>query len=483
MTALEAMRAALGEGIFADAADMPSYLTDWRGSTTGAALAVLLPRTTEDVQTIVRVAEAEGVALVPQGGNTGMVAGAVPNAYRREAPHGRPAARSAARTRAEGPDQPAMVVSLKRMNRILSVDASALSREVEAGAILAHVHEAALAVGCRFPLSLGAKGSATVGGLVSTNAGGTQVLRHGNMRQLVLGLEAVMAGGELLHQLSALRKDNSGYDVKQLLIGGEGTLGIVTRVALKLAPEPAERAVGWAGVADPAHALKLLARLRGAAGETVESFEIIEKAPHDLVVAHLPGARSPLAGPHNWHVLIELAGAPALLEELLGAAIEGGEVEDAVVARSGAQAEALWALREGIPEAERRDGKSVKSDISVAVADVAAFHAAAVQLICAHFPTARPLVFGHLGDGNLHWNIRPPLDEPDWAKGRGEEARAMLHDLVTQWHGSISAEHGIGALKSADLARLADPAKLHAMRAVKAALDPAGIFNPGKIFG
>ena len=462
MTALEAMRAALGDGIFADAADIASYLTDWRGATTGVAEAVLLPRTTEDVQAIVRVAEAHGIALVPQGGNTGMVAGAVP---------------------APASSRKAMVVSLKRMNRVLSVDAKALSMEVEAGAILAHVHEAALTAGCRFPLSLGAKGSATVGGLVSTNAGGTQVLRHGNMRQLVLGVEAVMTGGEVLHQLSALRKDNSGYDIKQLLIGGEGTLGIVTKVSLKLSPEPAERAVGWVGVRDISSALAVLARLRAGAGETVESFEIIEKAPHDLVVAHLPGARSPLAGEHAWHVLVELAGSPALLEELLGAAISACEAQDAMVARSGAQADALWALREGIPEAERRDGKSVKSDISVAVADVAAFHDAAVAMVAEHFPTARPLVFGHLGDGNLHWNIRPPLDEPGWAKGRGEDARAMLHDLVTRWHGSISAEHGIGILKSADLARLADPAKMHAMRAVKAALDPAGIFNPGKIFG
>ncbi len=464
MTALAALQAALPPGtVLTDPADLAPCLVDWRGQKRGSADALLLPRSTAEVEAIVRIATAHGIALVPQGGNTGLVGGSVPEA---------------------ASDRPVVLLSLRRMNAILSLDPAGLSMVVQAGAILQDVQAAAEAAGCRFPLSLGAKGSATIGGLVSTNAGGVQVLRHGSMRALVLGLEAVLPDGARLDQLSALRKDNTGYDLKQLLIGAEGTLGVVTQVALRLAPALSDRAVGWAGVSSPARALALMRRLRAAAGETVESFELIAADALELVLAHVPGARSPLTDAHAFHVLIELGGPATILEAVLQSALGSGEIEDATVAASGTQADALWALREGIPEAEKRDGGAIKNDISVAVADVPAFHADAVRLFASRLPGARPLVFGHLGDGNLHWNLRPPPGaDPGWLARESDAARHALHDLIASYSGSISAEHGIGTLKAAELQRLGDPGKLAAMRAIKAALDPQGIMNPGKLFG
>lgn len=442
--------------------DLAPHLTDWRGQKTGRADALLLPRSTADVAEIVRWAGRHGVGLVPQGGNTGLVGGSVPE----------PLA-----------DRPVAVLSLRRMDAIEGIDPAGLSMVVGAGAILANVHSAAEQAGCRFPLSLGAKGSATIGGLVSTNAGGVQVLRHGTMRALVLGMEAVLPDGSVLNQLSALRKDNSGYDLKQLLIGAEGTLGVVTRVALRLAPALRQRSTAWAGLATAEQALALLRRLRAEAGETVESYELISAEAHDLTLHQMPGLRAPLPGSHPYHVLIELAASAEVMESVLAAAIEADEADDAVIATSEAQADAMWAIRESIPEAEKRNGGAVKNDISVAVADVPAFHAEAVRLLQAAHPGARAFVFGHLGDGNLHWNILPPADAPPgWLKREGEQARTQLHDLIARFHGSISAEHGIGTLKAAELARLGDPAKLAAMRAIKAALDPRGILNPGKLF-
>ena len=442
--------------------DLAPHLTDWRGQKTGRADALLLPRSTADVVRIVRWAGRHGVGLVPQGGNTGLVGGGVPEPQ---------------------PVGPVVVLSMRRMAAIESIDPAGLSMVAEAGAILANVHSAAEEAGCRFPLSLGAKGSATVGGLVSTNAGGVQVLRHGTMRALVLGMEAVLPDGSVLNQLSALRKDNSGYDLKQLLIGAEGTLGVVTRVALRLAPALTQRTTAWAGLASAEQALALLRRLRAEAGETVESFELISAEAHDLTLHHMPALRSPLSGAHRYHVLIDLGAPPSVMESVLAAAIDAGEVEDAAIAASDAQAGGMWAIRESIPEAEKRDGGSIKNDISVAVADVPAFHAEAVRLLAATHPGTRAFVFGHMGDGNLHWNILPPVGAPaGWLKQDGEQARTQLHDLIARFHGSISAEHGIGTLKAAELARLGDPAKLAAMRAIKAALDPQGILNPGKLF-
>jgi len=463
MPGIESLRASLPAGVFsADQNDITAHLTDWRGQKHGRADVLLLPRNTHDVQDIVAIAARESISLVPQGGNTGLVGGSVPEATS---------------------DRPVAILSLGRMRRIEKVDPAGLSLVAGAGAILADVQAAAEGVGCRFPLSLGAKGSATIGGLVSTNAGGVQVLRHGTMRALVLGIEAVLPDGSLLDQLSALRKDNSGYDLKQLLIGAEGTLGVVTRVALKLAPALLEKAVGWVGLSSPEAALALLQRLRADAGETVESFELISAEALHLVLEKIPDTRPPLTGSHAFHVLIELGEAPAVLERILGESIEAGFVDDAVVAASGAQAAAFWGLRESIPEAEKREGGAVKNDLSVAVADVPAFHAAATAMFAKMLPGSRPLVFGHLGDGNLHWNLRPPSSAgSDWVAVEGPSARRALHDLIATFRGSISAEHGIGTLKSAELARLGDPGKLAAMRAIKQALDPAGIMNPGKLF-
>jgi FAD/FMN-containing dehydrogenase len=462
--ALTALKAAAGEGNWRDDADsLAPHLVDWRGKFRGAAPLLLLPRDTDAVAAIVRVAAAHRVPLVPQGGNTGLVGGGIPPS-----------------------DGSAVLVSLKRMDHIRAVDPAGLTLTAEAGAILENVHAAAHAAACEFPLSLGAKGSATIGGLVSTNAGGVQVLRHGTMRALVAGVEAVLPDGAVLHQLTGLAKDNSGYDIKQLLIGAEGTLGIITAVALRLVPAPAYRAVAWAGVPDPHAALALLARLRAASGGQVESFELMPASGLALVLDLLPGHRAPLAGAHPWHVLIELAGPESLdqlLADVLAAAAADGEIEDATIATSQAQARALWRIREELPEAERREGPAAHHDISVAVADMPGFALAAAAVFEGEFPGARVLAFGHLGDGNLHFNVRTPPgpDGVAWLAAHGDAITARVYELVAAAGGSISAEHGIGVLKRAELSRLGDPAKLAAIRAVKAALDPLNLMNPGKI--
>lgn len=462
--ALADLKQAAGDGGWSDdPAILAPRLVDWRGKFRGATPLLLMPRDTTAVSAIVRAAAAHRVALVPQGGNTGLVGGGIPPQ-----------------------DGSAVLVSLARMDRIRAVDAAGLTLTAEAGAILQNVHDAARAVGCEFPLSLGAKGSATIGGLASTNAGGVQVLRHGTMRALVAGLEAVLPNGQILHQLTGLAKDNSGYDIKQLLIGGEGTLGFITAAALRLVPAPAHRAVGWAGVPDPHAALALLQRLRAASGGQVESFELIPASGLDLVIRHLPANRPPLAGAHPWHVLVELAGPTnldAVLVESLAQAAAAGEIVDATIAASTAQAAALWRIREELPEAERLDGVSAHHDISVAVAALPGFAIASAARVEAAFPGARVLAFGHLGDGNLHFNVRPPAGSvgPQWLAERGDAITALVYELVVEAGGSISAEHGIGVLKRAELARLGDPAKLMAIRAVKAAIDPMNLMNPGKI--
>lgn len=451
------------EIVSTDSADLAPHLIDWRGAKRGSAIALLRPRSTAEVQQIVRWAAANDVALVPQGGNTGLVGAGVPET---------------------GGERPSVVLSMRRLNRISQIDPRGLCLVAEAGVILQDLQQAAERAGCRFPLSLGAKGSATVGGLVSTNAGGVQVLRHGPMRSLVLGLEAVLPDGSLLNQLSALRKDNTGYDVKQLLIGAEGTLGVVTRVALKLAPPFTDVSTAWAAVASAEAALALLARLRSGLGERVESFELLSADTLDLVIRQLPGTRAPISVRSPFHVLLEAEAPEAAVQELLAEAVEAGEVEDAVFASSRSQAEALWAIRENVAVAERQEGKSVKNDISIPIERIAAFDLEAIELFSQAMPGARPLVFGHLGDGNLHWNLLPPagVDSSAWVEANGEAARRLLHDLIARYDGSISAEHGIGTLKAAELARLGDPGKLAAMRALKAALDPKNIMNPGKLF-
>ncbi|HEY0312441.1 MAG TPA: FAD-binding oxidoreductase [Allosphingosinicella sp.] len=462
---LRDLEALLGPRGFTRAADdMAPWLTDWRGRYHGAAAALLSPGSTDEVATIVaRCAEA-GVALVPQGGNSSMVGGATPLA--------------------EGG---ALILSLRRMNRIRSLSPEDNALTAEAGTILANVHEAAAEIGRRFPLTLGARGSATIGGLVSTNAGGTQVLRFGPMRSLVLGVEAVLPDGSLFEGLSPLRKDNRGYDLKQLLIGAEGTLGVVTAATLRLVPAIGSRAVAWVGVESPRAALKLLRRLEERLGDAVESFELVPATALALVLQHIPATRAPLDTPQPWNVLVETvapahaAEAPKGLEAALASALEEGAATDAFLAASEAQAEALWKLRDSISEAERGEGPGLKHDISVPVSAMPEFVVEAARAVEACYPGARVIAFGHLGDGNVHFNVQPP-PIAGWFEARGEEASGFVYDLVVAAGGSISAEHGIGQMKAATLARTDPPARLAALRAIKQALDPKGIMNPGKLF-
>lgn len=462
---LGALAALLGpRGFTTDPVDLEPWLTDWRGRVRGRALALLSPADADEVAAIVRLAAGARMPIVPQGGNTSMVAGATPPA-----------------------DGRALLMSLRRMRAIRSVSPSDGIAIVEAGVPLAALHEAAEAVGMRFPLSLAAKGTATIGGLVSTNAGGTQVLRFGPMRALVLGLEAVLPDGSRLDGLSALRKDNRGYDLRQLLSGAEGTLGIITAAAVRLVPAIGMRAVAWVGLTTPVRALELLRRLEAATGAAVESFEIVPAEGLDLVLRHIPDTRAPLAERHRWNVLIE-ATAPAgaedprvALEQALGEAITAGIIDDAAVAASEAQAEALWKLREAMSEAERADGIAAKHDVSVPVSAMPGFIDSARIAVEARFAGARVLAFGHLGDGNVHFNVRPPADAGDWLATHGEAVTRFVHDLTVAASGSISAEHGIGQTKLAEYARLGDPVRLAAQRAIKTALDPLGLMNPGKL--
>jgi len=464
---LERLQALLGpRGFITDRDLVAPWLTDWRDRFHGESVALLAPASTGQVAEIVRLAAEARVALVPQGGNTGTVAGATPP-----------------------PDGSALLLSLRRMNRIRSISTEDNAAIAEAGVILADLHAAAAAIGRRFPLSLAAKGSATIGGLVSTNAGGTQVLRFGPMRALVLGIEAVLPDGSVFSGLATLRKDNRGYDLRQLLTGAEGTLGVVTAAAVRLVPAVAERAVAWAGVPNPQAALSLLRLLEERTGEAVESFELVPADALALVLRNIPGARAPLARACAWNVLIEAVGttsgpAPGqAIETVLAEAIDNGIVIDAAIAASEAQADAMWALRESISEAEKIDGPSLKHDISVPVAAMPAFLLDERQRIEARFAGSRIIAFGHLGDGNIHFNLLPPesADRATWIADHGAAATAMVHDLVAEAGGSLSAEHGIGQAKLAEFARLTDPVRLRALRAIKQALDPLGIMNPGKL--
>ena len=454
------------KGLTTDAADLRPWLTDWRRRYLGEATALLSPASTDQVAAVVRAASRHRVALVPQGGNTSMVGGATPL-----------------------PGGGAAILSLRRMNRVRKVDAEAGLAVAEAGVILADLHAAALEQGRRFPLTLGARGSATIGGLVSTNAGGTQVLRWGTMRGLVAGVEAVLTGGEVYDGLAALRKDNRGYDLTQLLIGAEGTLGVVTAATLRLAPAIAARGVAWLGVTTPADALALLRRLQRET-KAVESFELLPAESLDAVLAHVAGARAPLAGRHPWHVLIEAvatgsdAEPPAdLLARLLAPALEVGLAADATIAASEAQAEAFWRIRDAVSDAERAQGPATQHDIAVPVEAMPRFMVEAAAACDARFPGTHASGFGHLGDGNVHFHVRAPAgaDAARWYAEDAPVVTRFVHDLVVAAGGTISAEHGIGQMKRDELARLTPPAKLGAMRAIKAAMDPDGIFNPGKL--
>ena len=452
------------KGVIADPQEIAPWVSDWRGRVHGASPAILAPASTEEVVTIVKLAAAHRVPLVPQGGNTGMAAGATPAA-----------------------DGSQVLLSLRRMNRIRSVSAENRLAVAEAGVVLATLHDAANEVGMRFPLTLGARGSCTIGGLTSTNAGGTQVLKFGTMRALVAGVEAVLPDGSVHDGLTGLKKDNRGYSLDQLLIGAEGTLGVVTAVALRLVPAVAARAVAWAGVDSPLRALDLL-RFLDARTTAVEGFELVPQDSLDLVLRHVPGTRAPLLGEHAWHVLVE-ATTPdsshditAELEQLLAAALQQRIIGDAVLASSEAQAEAFWKIRDTISEAERAEGQTLAHDISVAVGDMPRFLTDASAEVERAFPGVIASGFGHLGDGNIHFHVRAASHAaPDWYEREGAAITRFVDDLVTAAGGSISAEHGIGQLKRAELERLAPPGRIHALRAIKQALDPLGIMNPGKL--
>lgn len=456
------------KGLTTEPDDMAAWLTDWRGRYTGKALGLASPADNAELSALVRLCAKHGVPIVPQGGNSGMSGGATPF---------------------DGGNE--LIVSLRRMNRIRMVDSAARTATCEAGVILQVLHEAAETQGLRFPLSLGGKGSATVGGLISTNAGGTQVLRHGSMRALVLGLEAVMADGSVLDLLTPLKKDNRGFDLKQVLIGSEGTLGIVTAATLKLSPAIAGRTVMWAGTASLQDARSLLLLAQDMAEDLLEGFEVLPQHSLEAVLAYLPDARAPLADPHPWHALIELvagdtetaARLPEIAENLLSTALERGLITDATIAASEEQAERLWLIRETISPAERAIGPAMQHDISVPVEQMPAFVEAAVPQLEAEWPGTRAVCFGHLGDGNVHFHvIAPPgRERVEWEASDGKAISAQVHDMVTAWGGSISAEHGIGRLKRDELARLGDPAILAVMRAIKHALDPQGLLNPGKL--
>jgi FAD/FMN-containing dehydrogenase len=462
---IEQARGILGpSGVITEQAEIAPWVIDWRGRVHGASPAILAPASTDEVAAIVRIAGELAVPLVPQGGNTGMAGGATPPG-----------------------DGSALLLSMRRMNRIRSLSAKNRLAVAEAGVVLETLHNAANEVGMRFPLTLGARGSCTIGGLTSTNAGGTQVLKFGTMRALVAGVEAVLPDGSVHSGLSGLKKDNRGYSLDQLLIGAEGTLGVVTAVALKLVPAVAARAVGWVAVDNPVKALDLL-RFLEARTNAVEGFELVPGDSLRLVLKHIPGTRPPLDSEHPWHVLVEATTSDHEthvandLEALLSDAAVAGIVEDGVMASSEAQAEAFWKIRDSISEAERAEGPTLAHDISVPVADMPRFLVEAAAEVERTFPGVTASGFGHLGDGNIHFHVRAnrPVGD-DWYEGEGARITHAVDDLVTAAGGSISAEHGIGQLKRDEFARLAPPGRIHALRAIKQALDPLGIMNPGKL--
>ena len=458
----DSLRAVVGATrVLTGAEAVAPFCTDWRGRYTGTASCVVLPGTTDEVAAVVRICAEAGVAIVPQGGNTGLCGGATPTGGE-------------------------VVIVLTRLNRIRAVDADNNSITVEAGCTLHAVQEAARVADRLFPLSLAAEGSVTIGGNLATNAGGVQVLRYGNARELTLGVEVVLADGRIWNGLRALRKDNTGYDLKHLFIGAEGTLGLITAATLRLHPLSRIQATAWVAVPDPAAAVSLLGRLRDAAGDNVTAFEIVGRPALELVLKHIPNAREPLPGKPVWQLLVELSGAradlSATLESVLAGAVADGLAADAVLAASEAQTAALWALRENVSEAQKIEGVSIKHDIAVPVSRIAEFIARADAALAAAFPGVRIVCFGHIGDGNLHYNqSKADAESNTGFIARTEAVNRVVHDLVHELGGSISAEHGLGQLKREEILRYKSETEMDLMRAVKQALDPRGRMNPGKL--
>jgi FAD/FMN-containing dehydrogenase len=451
--------------VFTDSADTASYLTDWRRRFTGKALAVVKPATTDEVAAVVRLCNQFRVPIVPQGGNTGLVLGSVPDESGN-----------------------AIVLSLTRMNRIRTTDTINNTMTVEAGCILEHVQNAATEADRLFPLSLAAEGSCTIGGNLATNAGGTAVLRYGNTRELCLGLEVVTAQGQIWSGLGGLRKDNTGYDLRDLFIGAEGTLGIITAAVLKLFPQPRAQLTALAAMQTPDDALKLLSLAQAQCGATLTGFELMSDFCLQLVAKHFPQMRIPFQQNYPQYVLLELSDnesedhANAMLESVISAALEQDIIQDAVVASSIAQSKALWNLREHIPLAQAEEGKNIKHDISVPISRIGDFIRATDVQLQQNFPGCRLVTFGHLGDGNLHYNVSPPENgSHDEFIEKQEAVNRVVHDSVHQFGGSISAEHGLGALKRDEIRRYKSDVEMNLMQVIKRALDPLDLMNPGKV--
>jgi FAD/FMN-containing dehydrogenase len=466
--ALEKIRAIVGpRGWIADPADMAPFLVEERGLYRGRARMVVRPASTHEVSEVVKVCAEAGLGIVPQSGNTGLVGGGIPHDHGEE-----------------------IILSLGRMNRVRAIDPLNYTITVEAGCILTSVQNAAAEADRLFPLSLGAEGTCQIGGNLSTNAGGIAVLRYGMARDLVLGLEVVLPDGRVWEGLRGLRKDNTGYDLKQLFIGAEGTLGIITAAVLKLFPRPGSVETGFVAVRDPAAAIELLARARAGTGDAITAFELISRQALDMVLRHIPGTTDPLATPYPWYVLIEASsgdasgGLRAALEAVLADGAEAGLVIDATLASSGEQTKALWRLRDSITEAQKPEGGSIKHDVSVPVSKVPEFIARASAACEAALPGIRIVAFGHAGDGNIHFNLSQPVGADRSAYlARWEEFNRIVHDIVAELDGSISAEHGIGRLKRDELVHYKPPVAIELMSMLKHALDPKGIMNPGKVVG
>lgn len=450
------------QGFSEDPQEIAPHLVEWRSKYHGHATLLLKPRTTEEVSRVLALCNETRTPLVPQGGNTGLVGGQIPL-------HGE------------------ILLSLSRLDRIRRIDRADMSLVAEAGVVLAKVQEAALDNDCCFPLSLASEGSCTVGGNLSTNAGGVNVLRYGMARAQVLGLEVVLADGRVLDLLRTLRKDNTGYDLKQLFIGAEGTLGVITAAALRLFPKPTLHETAFIAVPSPDAAVSLLHRLEDATGGLLSAFELMSRRGIEFVLAHMPGTQDPLAAPSPWYVLAEAAGSSALplktlMENAIAAAIEDGLVSDAAIAASDAQRRALWRLREDMSEAQKFEGASIKHDIAVPVDRVPAFLAEGIAAVETLVPGVRPVPFGHLGDGNIHFNFSVPKGGDNAAfLARWDEVSRAVHDMVNAYAGSISAEHGVGVMKRGEIARYKSAAEMDTMRLLKRSFDPNNILNPGKV--
>jgi len=463
---VDRIRAALGRDACLETPDaIEPYLGDFRGLFRGVTRLVVLPRSTDEVATVLAICNDAAVGVVPHGGNTSYCGGATPDSSGRQ-----------------------IVLALARMNRVREVDAANFSITAEAGCVLADVQRDAAQAGRYFPLSLGSEGSCQIGGNLSTNAGGLAALRYGVARELVLGLEVVLPDGRVLDGLKSLRKDNTGYDLRHLFIGAEGTLGVITAASLKLFPVPRTVATAFVAVESVAAAVALLGRLREATGDAVTSFELLPRLGIELTARHVPGCRDPFGETHDWYVLCEIAsaredpGLRTLLEDALGAAMSEGGVRDAVLAESVAQRDALWRVRESVPEAQRREGASIKHDVSVPVAQLPEFVTRATAAVLAIVPAGRMLVYGHVGDGNLHFNVTQPVGgRPEDFLALGNAIAEAVYSEVREFRGSISAEHGIGQLKRRELGRYKGAVDLELMRALKQTIDPRGIMNPGKV--